>query len=190
MSCLPVRTGTSYTYDSFWIECPRVKTWYRQDEHALQSAEALATIASLKARFDYPVQPFYHAWLQMLLNMDRNTLWGSAGGMVFEHESSWDAKDRFEWVERQSAATLDSAARKLTGDGSGVALFNAANWNRTDPLRIKLPAGTTLKGATTEAAGDGTVFCRIECACGRIDGWGIEGRSRDAANSHYTAPHH
>ena len=157
-----VRTGTSYTFDSFWIENPRVKTWYRRDEHALQSAEALATIASLQAGFAYPAQPLYHAWLQMLLNMDRNTLWGSAGGMVFEHPTSWDAKDRFEWVEQQSAATLASAAHQLAGGGSAVTLFNAANWKRTEPLRLKLPADTTLAGAIGEAAGDGTTFCQIE----------------------------
>lgn len=156
-----VRTGTSYTFDSFWVENPRVKTWYRRDEHALQSAEALATIASLKAGFDYPVQPLYDAWLQMFLNMDRNTLWGSAGGMVFESATSWDAKDRFEWVEKQSAATLESAARKLAGEGGAVTLFNAANWKRTDPLRLKLPTDKSLADAVSESAGDGTTFCQV-----------------------------
>ena len=29
-----VRAGTAYTFDSFWIQCPRVKSWYRRDEHA------------------------------------------------------------------------------------------------------------------------------------------------------------
>ncbi len=82
--------------------------------------------------------------------------------MVFEHETSWDARDRFEWVERQSATTLDAAARQLAGDGSGVTLFNAANWTRKDPLRLKLPAGSTLAGAKCEAAGDGTTFCGVE----------------------------
>ena len=157
-----VRTGTSYTFDSFWIENPLVKSWYRRDEHALQSAEMLATIASLKSGFAYPVEPLYYAWLQMLLNMDRNTLWGSAGGMVFEHETSWDAKDRFEWVEKQSAATLASAAQKFAGEGQAVSLFNPANWQRTDPLRLKLPADTTIAGAKCEAAGDGTTFCQLE----------------------------
>ena len=156
-----VNTGTSYTFDSFWIECPRVKSWYRRDEHALQSAEMLATIASLQAGFAYPVQPFYHGWLQMLLNMDRNTLWGSAGGMVFEHPTSWDAKDRFEWVERQAATTLAGAARQLAGDGSAVTLFNPANWERTDPLRLALPAGIRLAETRGEAAGDGTTFCQL-----------------------------
>ncbi len=127
-----VRGGTGYTFDSFWIQNPRVKTWYRKDEHALQAAETLATIASLKADYDYPVQPFYHSWLQMLLNMDRNTLWGAAGGMVFEHETSWDARDRFEWVEKQSAAASAEALHKLAGTGDSVMVFNPLNWQRSD----------------------------------------------------------
>ena len=157
-----VRTGTGFTFDSFWIENPRVKEWYRRDEHALQSAEMLATIASLKSGFAYPVEPLYHAWLQILLNMDRNTLWGSAGGMVFESATSWDVQDRFTWVQNQSAETLKTAAQKLAGDGSGILLFNPANWQRTDPLRLKLPANTTIAGAKCEAAGDGTTFCQLE----------------------------
>ena len=138
-----------------------MKAWYRRDEHALQAAEILATIAGLQSGFEYPVQPLYEAWLQMLLNMDRNTLWGSAGGMVFEHETSWDAKDRFEWVEKQSAVTLAAAAQKLAGSGAGVSLFNPANWQRQDPLRLKLPAHTALTGVSCEAAGDGTTFCQV-----------------------------
>jgi len=157
-----VRTGTSYEYESFWIQCPRVKEWYRRDEHALQSAETLAAIASLKAGFEYPAQSFYHAWLQMLLNMDRNTLWGAAGGMVFEDATSWDAADRFQWVEKQTAATLDSAARTLSGEGPAVLLFNSANWKRTDPLRLKLPLDSSLAAAKCEDAGDGTTFCRLD----------------------------
>jgi alpha-mannosidase len=157
-----VCTGTGYTYFSFWIECPTVKSWYRRDEHSLQSAETLAAIASLRAGFEYPAQSFYHAWLQMLLNMDRNTLWGAAGGMVFEDASSWDASDRFQWVEKQSAVALDSAARTLSGEGPAVVLFNSANWKRSDPLRLQLPVDTSLAAAPCEAAGDGTTLCRLE----------------------------
>ncbi len=156
-----VRTGTSYDFDSFWIENPLVKSWYRRDEHALQSAEMLATIASLKSDFAYPVEPLYHAWLQMLLNMDRNTLWGSAGGMVFEHETSWCAKDRFEWVEKQSTNTLAAAGQNLAGNGEQILLFNPANWSRNEPLRLKLPLNTSISGAKCEATADGTAFCQL-----------------------------
>jgi alpha-mannosidase len=165
-----VRTGTGYTFDSFWIENPRVKEWYCRDEHALQSAEMLATAASLKNDFAYPVAPLYHAWLQMLLNMDRNSLWGSAGGMVFESETSWDVKDRFTWVERQSAATAQAAAQKISGDGNGLLLFNPANWQRTDPLRLQLPENTSVSGATCEDAGDGTTFCELELPASGVVG--------------------
>ena len=40
-------------------------------------------------------------------------------------------------------------------------LFNPANWQRNDPLRLNLPAGTTVAGATCEAAADGTTFCQL-----------------------------
>ena len=102
----------------------------------MQAAETLATVASLKSAFDYPVQDFYHAWLQMLLNMDRNTLWGAAGGMVFEHDTSWDARDRFTWVEKHSAAASAAALRALAGPGDSLALFNPMNWRRHDPVEL------------------------------------------------------
>ena len=114
-----VNTGTGYTFDSFWIENPRVKQWYRRDEHALQAAEIWRRSRASRVVILIPVQDLYHAWLQMLLDMDRNTLWGSAGGMVFESGTSWDVKDRFEWVERKSAETARAAMRAAGGNGEG-----------------------------------------------------------------------
>jgi hypothetical protein len=157
-----VNFGTNYasSYGSFWFECPRVKQWYRRDEHALQAAEALSAIASLKASFTYPVQSLYHSWLQMFLNADRNTLWGGAGGMVYESETSWDVRDRLEWVEKESAKTLDSAARSLAGNGTSTVLFNFANWDRTTPIQVKLPEGSSFADILCESGDDGMVFCQ------------------------------
>jgi hypothetical protein len=158
---LPVsRSGARLSWTSFWIQCPRVKSWYRRAEHELQSAEMLATVASLKADFNYPTQSLYQAWLEMLLNMDRNTLWGAAGGMVFENEKSWDVRDRFESVEKISGATTEGAVRKMAGQGTSVALFNPLNWPRTDPLGLDLPAGTHPAGVKSQADGEGRVLCR------------------------------
>jgi alpha-mannosidase len=178
-----VRGGTGYTFDSFWIENPRVKSWYRRDEHALQAAETLAAIASLKAGADYPAERFYQAWLQMLLNMDRNTLWGSAGGMVFEHGASWDVRDRLAWVEAASSAALEAAARRLAGEGNDAALFNPANWNRTDPLRLKLPAGKRIASEVSEAADDGTTLCRVEVPATGLIGVRLESGNPPAPKS-------
>src|SRR4029077_18629296 len=46
-----LRGGTAYDFDAFWIEHPEIKTPYRRNEHALQAAEALATIASLHSSY-------------------------------------------------------------------------------------------------------------------------------------------
>ena len=158
---LPVsRSGARLSWTSFWIQSPRVKAWYRRAEHELQTAEMLATVASLNADFNYPAQSLYHAWLEMLLNMDRNTLWGAAGGMVFEHETSWDVRDRFKSVEGISNSTVEAALRHTASQGQSVALFNPLNWPRTDPLRLDLPAGTNLADAKCQADGEGRTLCR------------------------------
>lgn len=156
---LPVkRGGTDFFYLSFWIESPKVKTWYRRCEHELQAAEMLATAASLQAKYTYPGEPLYHAWLQLFLNMDRNTLWGAAGGMVFEHETSWDAADRFRHVASQARNVIDQAGAALAAGGTGVTLFNPLNWKRQDP--IVLNALDTPAGAASEMLPDGRALCR------------------------------
>lgn len=153
-----MRGGTGYFFLSFWIQCPRVKTWYRRCEHQLQAAEMLAAAASLKSKYAYPVDTLYQSWLQMFLNMDRNTLWGAAGGMVFEHGTSWDAADRFRHVESGSRSVLDQAGRALSGGGAGFALFNPLNWKRQDP--VALNAADVPAGMPSEAFPDGRALCR------------------------------
>ena len=153
-----VRGGTEFTYNAFWIQNPRVKSWYRQCEQELQAAEMFATAASLRGSFDYPVQPLYHAWLEMLLNMDRNTLWGAAGGMVFESERSWDVRDRFESVERISRDALAGAARMLASGSEGVTVFNPLNWKRKSPIRLSSAIGSKCQALP----GCNEVLCQLD----------------------------
>jgi len=150
--------GTAYDYDAFWIENPKVKTWYRQSEHALQAAEELATIASVNGGYEYPAQSLYEAWVLMFLNTDRNTLWGSAGGMVFVDAQSWDVQDRFEWVAKAASEVQKNSGGALLGVGDAVAVFNPLNWKRTDPVALPLPAGKSVADATCEALPDGRVL--------------------------------
>lgn len=156
------RGGGGYFFLSFWIECPRVKTAYRRSEHQLQAAEMLATAASLRSRYTYPVESLYHSWLQMFLNMDRNTLWGAAGGMVFAHATSWDVSDRFRHVDSASRSVIEQAGRSLAGSGSHIALFNALNWKRHDP--VILNASEVPAGILSEALPDGRAVSRPELA--------------------------
>jgi len=151
--------GTAYDFDSFWMDCPEVKTRYRSCEQGLQSAEALATIASLNGKFEYPTQNLYEAWVLMFLNMDRNTLWGSAGGMVFVSDESWDVRDRFEWVAKTTSQVQTSAAGSLASAGGAVFLFNPLNWLRSAPVELTIPAGKTIAGVACEELPDGRVVC-------------------------------
>lgn len=157
-----MKGGTAYDYNAFWIQCPRMKSWFRRNEHALHAAESLASIASLTARFAYPAARLYHAWLQMFLCMDRNTLWGGAGGMVFEHPTSWDARDRLEWVESAAADVARGALGALAAPGEGRVLYNPLNWGRSDPVALRLPADAGIEGAACQLLGDGSTLCRIE----------------------------
>jgi hypothetical protein len=94
----------------------------------------------------------------MLLNMDRNTLWGSAGGIVFESDVSWDVRDRFNWVAVTCEKTLLSAGTALAHKGSSVGFFNPLNWKRSDPVLLAARGGRTLEGAPSEIQPDGRVL--------------------------------
>lgn len=175
------RGGTAYDFHAFWIQNPRVKTWYRRCEHQLQAAEMLATIASVQGKYRYPARFLYHAWLQMCLNMDRNTLWGAAGGMVFEHEQSWDARDRFESVGTIAAKALDGAMQALLTEGQGVGLFNALNWKRNDPALLSLPTALSLEDAACQAMPDGTLLCQLELPSMGVAGIQQSGKAAPAS---------
>lgn len=153
-----MRGGTGYDHFAFWFQNPRTKQWFRRNEHALYSAEALLAAASLDGGLEWPSKDLYHCWLQMFLNMDRNTLWGAAGGMVFEHPQSWDARDRYEAVESTAHRLQQTAARALTSRQAGRTLFNPLTWKRESPATVQLPEGSRLSGVDAERLTDGRVL--------------------------------
>ena len=181
---IPVNPGgTAYDFDAFWIENPEVKTWYRREEHALQAAEILATVASFEASHEYPVKPLHDCWILMCLNMDRNTLWGSAGGMVFVDAKSWDAQDRFEWVEKTTRQALAAAGESLLPSGEHIGFFNPLNWQRSDPFVARLPPGRSLEGVPCEALPDGSTLLQLEMPPVGIGGWKLSARAPQAPQS-------
>jgi alpha-mannosidase len=169
--------GTDYSFDAFWIENYEVKARYRHSEQRLQAAEMLSSFAHLSAKQEYPVQDLNDCWILMCLNMDRNTLWGSAGGMVFVSEESWDVQDRLDWVDLTTDKSLRGAAKAILLDGEGVGLFNQLNWKRDDPVAVQLPPGTTIAGSDSELLNENTVLCRVEMPSTSIGGWRLERRA-------------
>jgi alpha-mannosidase len=165
-----MRGGTGYTFDSFWIENPAVKVWYRSNEHGLQSTESLAAMASLQASFRYPVKELCDAWIQMLLNMDRNSLWGSAAGMVFVSPQSWCVQDRMESVRAINNRIQTQALESLSARGEDLVLFNPLNWERNDPISLQLAPSTSLKGLESQQMPGGQTLCNV-----RLPSFGIAG---------------
>jgi hypothetical protein len=91
--------------------------------------------------------------------MDRNSLWGSAEGMVFEDDKSWDVRDRYEAVGAITEKTMREAVAALLPAGRNLALFNALNWDRHDPVILTVPGGTRLKDWPCQAVdGGGTII--------------------------------
>jgi alpha-mannosidase len=172
-----MKGGTGYTFDAFWIECPRVKTSYRMNEHGLQAAETISTIASLRSGFTYPTQALYEAWILMLLNMDRNTLWGSAAGFVYESESSWDVRDRMDYVETSNKKVHAAALSSIGPEGDAAALFNPLNWERNDPVVLELPNGKSLEGAVCQTAAEGKTLCSLRLPSLGVAGPGLASKS-------------
>lgn len=172
--------GTAYSFDAFWIENCEIKTRYRRSEQALQAAEMLSSYAHLNAHFDYPVQDLNDSWVLMCLNMDRNTLWGSAGGMVFVSKESWDAQDRLNWVDRTTSKCLNDAAKAILPAGNDIGVFNQLNWKRNDPVVLDLPSGTTIAGAESELLPDNSVLCHVDMPSMSVGGWQLEKRAAKA----------
>jgi alpha-mannosidase len=192
-----MKGGTGYTFDAFWIECPQVKTSYRRNEHGLQAAETVSTIASLHSGFPYPTQTLYESWILMLLNMDRNTLWGSAGGMVYESENSWDVHDRMEYVETSNKKVQAAALNSIGAEAEAVTMFNPLNWERNDPVLVDLPDGKGLEGAVCQATPEGKTMCSLRLPSVGVAGVRLESKSPETSKKielpenietrHYTA---
>jgi len=145
-----------YDYSAFWVNAPYYKQWYRRSEHRLQSAETLATIASLDGQMQYPSQDFANSWFLMSLNMDRNLLWGVGVDGTFNDANSWDARDRFEYVEQACSRANDKAMSTLAvKDTASIALFNPVNWVRKEPFEIRLNEGQIPAEQTCQLLEDG-----------------------------------
>ncbi len=151
-----VRDGWGFEFNAFWIQNPKVKQRFRISESLLSSVEALTTIKSMVSGSKYPSQEFYHGWLQLLLNMDRNTLWGAAAGQVFENNDSWDANDRYNWIDNHMASLISSKDIK---DSGTITFFNPCNWDRQEPITIDLPKGKAIRNVTCQELSDGQVIC-------------------------------
>ena len=147
IDALPIYRGElDYSWPAFDINMPFVKQRFRTAEHLLASAEKAATLANL-AGMEYPAQDLLNCWYQLLLNMDRNTIWGAAIEDVFRGKE-WNATDRFDAVEQtalrvvnQSLTFLGSRCSPNSG-GRALLLFNPLSWQLSPLQFLDVPAGS------------------------------------------------
>ena len=137
----------------------------------------LCSFAHLSAHYDYPVQDLNDCWILISVNMNRNRLWGSAGGMIFVSKESWDVQDRLNWVDRTTNESLHNAAKAIFPSGNQIGLFNRLNWKLNDPVVLNLPVGKAIAGATSELLPDNTVLCRAEMPSMSVGGWRLDHRT-------------
>ena len=166
LSLRDVREDAPVSYNAFWSNIPRVKQTFRQSEHLLYAAEALATFGAVAGKAPYPGANLRDAWINLLLNMDRNTIWGAARGEVFESPTAWDANDRFSAVSSISGSVLNATLAALVPDRAdqptnAVVLFNPLSWRREEPVAIQTPEGRGLREVPCERVpeDDGAVRC-------------------------------
>lgn len=145
---LPEYAGdVAFCFNGFWADMPEVKRTFRRTELMMGAAEMMASAASLLRRKPYPARQLHEAWLLLLLNSDRNAIWGAGAGAAFRSASHWDVWDRFAGAEQRLQQALQHAVSARGGD---PVVVNPLNWEREDPFRARLPAGSTLAGAVCQ----------------------------------------
>jgi alpha-mannosidase len=103
-------------------------------------------------------------WILLLMNTDRNVLWGSAGGEPFLSKQAWNVEDRYHTLHAMSQDAVTKSLQVLTQGGDGLVAFNSLNWRRSDPLEFRLAAGKRLAGRVCEVDPEspGTLICQAD----------------------------
>ncbi|MCX7605408.1 MAG: hypothetical protein N2036_15140 [Bryobacteraceae bacterium] len=140
---LPEYAGdVAFCFNGFWANLPEVKRAFRRTEHLLRAAELAASAASLQGRGSYPARRLREAWLLLLVNADRNAIWGAGAGEAFRSGAHWDVWDRFEGAQQR----LEDVLREALAGGRRV-LLNPLNWERRDPFALALRDSPAPAGA-------------------------------------------
>jgi alpha-mannosidase len=133
---LPGRRGQTYTlFQGCFTTHASLKRYNRRCEGDLLSAETLSAIAGLDRR-----DALRSAWTDALFNHFHDLMDGAA-----VHDSYVDVHKRAEKSLRTAAKITREAVHRLARprrSGGGLTVINPLGFERTGPVRAKLPAGT------------------------------------------------
>ncbi|RME01632.1 MAG: alpha-mannosidase, partial [Calditrichaeota bacterium] len=120
-----------------------IKRWNRKCEFLLREAEFFISLSQwlAPATTEQPAWPqdLHTAWQKLLLNQFHDILPGSSILEVYDQALS-DYRDIAETCERLiSRATAQFLPVAQKAPAHALAIFNALNWERTEPVEIFLP---------------------------------------------------
>lgn len=115
-----------------------IKRQNRRAEHALMTAERIASVASAVAGHRYPANRLAEAWQHVLFNQFHDILAGSS-----LPEAYVDARDQLgaavTTASEATAFAVQAIARQINthGDGSALVVFNPLPWKTRVPVEIE-----------------------------------------------------
>jgi alpha-mannosidase len=127
-----------HTYNSFegcFTTHSSIKQYNRKCETALLTAESLSALAGINRN-----DVLRNAWTPILFSHFHDIFDGAA-----VHRSYIDAHDRAEKTLKTARKVISETAGLLTKknkSGKTLVLLNGLSFNRTEPVRVKLPANT------------------------------------------------
>ena len=156
LSKVPVWSDELYLeyHEGTFTTQARTKEQNRRSEVLLTNAEKFSTLATL-ARGKYDGAALEEAWRHILFNQFHDILPGSGIREVYQ-----DAPERYRAAHEIGTHELDRALGTIAGavstsaaEGTPVLVFNSLGWERTDVVRVRLPADPAGEWAVFDARG-------------------------------------
>ena len=152
---LPVWVGEQYLeyHRGTYTTQGRIKRLNRVAEHRLYEAEAMAALAAVLKKAEYPRERFTRAWTTLLRNQFHDILPGSAIRSVYER-----AETELQWVIEEATAIKETYARLLAEQipaaaddaRSALVVWNLRTGARPLELEAPRPAEGTFRLLTPE----------------------------------------
>ncbi|MGQ9629004.1 MAG: alpha-mannosidase [bacterium] len=138
---LPVVRGELNTvFEGCYTSHGDIKSMNRRGENRLLTAEVLATLASLRAGYEYPIEKFREAWQNHCFHQFHDILCGCAIGATYREAANRLAPTMaaVDEIINSSLSRLASEADTGKGRGRRIVVFNPLAWERIDVVRIPL----------------------------------------------------
>ncbi len=158
---MPIINGElQFTFDGCYTTHSDIKRYNRLCESLLIDAEKLGIIANV-----YEKDTLKKSWLNVLLNQFHDILDGSGTAEAYIYPKKL-AQEALRTAENLINSAIKALCNKIkfSRDGLPVVVFNTLSWDRTDLVKVKIPAHLIPKNPVAVSY-DGREKCPIQL-CG------------------------